>query len=139
MFDIGEFQLTPIRRHRQLFDVTNFIDIMIVLLIFLVATSVFSKPGVPVNQPKSSSATILPPKIITLDLTEKGTVFYLQKEVSKSDVKVLVENSLKKEPNTVIALNADAKSSTQMLLDVLDWCKAGGAERFSFIAQKRPL
>ncbi len=137
MFD-SDFQLPPIRRHRQLFDVTNFIDIMIVLLIFLVATSVFSKPGVPVNQPKSSSATILPPKIITLDLTEKGTVFYEQKQVSKADIKVVVEEALKKEPNTVISVNADAKSNTQMLLDVLDWCKAGGAERFSFIALKRP-
>lgn len=138
MMNLDEFQLTPIRRHRQLFDVTNFIDIMIVLLIFLVATSVFSKPGVPVNQPKSSTATILPPKVLTLDLTEKGTVFYEQKQVSQSDIKVLIADALKKEPNTVVALNADARSNTQMLLDVLDWCKAGGAERFSFIALKRP-
>lgn len=124
-------------RIKHLWDVTNFIDIMIVLLIFLVGTTTFSKVGITLDQPNSSTASPVPPYLLEIDLTSDGITYVDQKKVDSEQLTAHVRETLKKDANMVISIRTDKKAMTQALFDVVDICREAGGTKFSFGAVRK--
>lgn len=136
MFE-DDLHIVQTPRTKHLWDVTNFIDIMIVLLIFLVGTTTFSKVGIPLNQPESTTATALPPKILEIDMMPDGSTYIDQKPVDQSALMERVREAMKVDPNMVINVRTDKATMTGALFTVVDTCRDAGGTKFAFGAIRK--
>jgi len=123
-------------RIKHLWDVTNFIDIMIVLMIFLIGTTTFSKAGIALNQPESTTAAAIPPKVLELDIYANGDTFFGRESVGEDEIKDVVQKTLEADANMVIHIRTDKATQTEYLYHVMDWCREAGGTKFSLGALK---
>ena len=137
MFENDDIKLFHNSRSYQLLDATNFIDIMIILLIFLMATTTFAKLGIPLHQPKSKYVTQYQAPSIRIDVKKAGDLFYDGQPIETAALTTLIKSKITQSPDTICVISTDKGTETQTLFDVMDLCKQAGAEKFSFSAQKR--
>jgi len=134
MLDIDEF---PIKRKETTLNLTAMIDIIMVLLLFFISTTTFSKLGVKINQPVSSQSRSVERRDISeIGIASNGTLYYENQEISKEDLRDLIFMLLKVNPDTVMILNPDKDTPTQFLITVLDVCKEAGIQKISIAAKK---
>lgn len=113
----GEINLSPL------------IDIVFILLIFFIVTTVFvEETGVEVSKPRAISSQDLERHSILIAITAGSEVYYGGREVGVEGVRALVARLIKQESAPVI-IQADKKTPTEITVAVLDEAKLGGAER----------
>jgi len=119
-------------------DISPLIDVVFILLIFFIVTTVFVKePGVDVDRPRAASEERLKKNAILIAVTEKGKVVYGGKEIGVSGVQPLVKRILRKEQLPVI-IQADAASRTGPLVKVISEAKRAGAQRVNLATKGTP-
>jgi biopolymer transport protein ExbD len=106
------------------------IDVVFLLLIFFVVTTVFPENrGLMVEKPASEFSEPLVMKKMIFLLTETGSVFFKNKTVTIEDVQRLVKEQLTAAPDSAVLLQIDRRATTESLIKLMDACKLGGAER----------
>ncbi|EDY81596.1 transport energizing protein, ExbD/TolR family [Verrucomicrobiia bacterium DG1235] len=104
------------------------IDMVFILLIFFIVTTVFvEETGVEVNKPQASSAQDLEKNSILIAITENGKVVYGGREIGPTGVRSTVKRLSQKEKMPVI-IQADKTVTTELLIRVIDEAKLAGAE-----------
>jgi len=136
MFD-DDLHIIQTPRIKHLWDVTNFIDVMIVLLIFLIGTTTFSKVGISLNQPASTTASAVPPKVLEMDMDADVDIFFERESIDEDKIKEMVRATLTKDPNMVINIRTDKTTETGPLFELMDWCREAGGKKFSFGAVRK--
>ena len=136
MFE-DDLHIVQTPRIKHLWDVTNFIDIMILLMIFLVSTTTFSKVGIMLNQPKSSTATSLPAQVLEIDLSADGQPYIDRVLVDSEALMSRVRQTMKVDPSMVINIRTDKATMTGPLFDVVDLCREAGGTKFAFGAIRK--
>lgn len=118
-------------------NITPLTDVFLVLLIiFMVTTSVMSQMGVDVKLPKSSQATASSdaPKGVIVTLLPDGSVKVNGVGVPKNDLPKMVElmkRSFEKTAEKLVILEGDQKAFLGSVVEVMDYSKKAGAERFA--------
>ncbi len=123
-----------------------FIDVLLVILIFLMVTTTYSRfTELQINLP-TADATVAQqrPHEIQIGVDARGNYKINQKPVSKIDVNDLSE-SLKKaaseisggadQSDLVVIINADGSASHQSVIDVLEAARIAGLSKITFAAQ----
>lgn len=117
------------------------IDVLLVILIFLMITTTYSKfSGLEINLPTADAAQNKePPAEINVVVTAAGEVLVNKHPVGSHDVDALVmalrqSSSDAKEP--VIIINADAKATHQSVIDVMQAAQQAGLSHISFATQQ---
>lgn len=116
------------------------IDVLLVILIFLMITTTYSKfSGLEINLP-SADAQQQPEQSNEIDVvvTAVGQVMVNRSPLANADVAAIAEGLRRaagdrKDP--VIVINADAKASHQSVVDVMQAAQASGYPRISFATQ----
>lgn len=109
-------------------NVSPLIDIVFILLIFFIVTTVFvEETGVEVQRPRAASSTELEKNSILIAITEEGRVIYGGDEIGVSGVRGTVKRLLKREKMPVI-IQADKKAPVELYTRVHDEASLGGAE-----------
>ena len=122
--------------HTAEINLSPLIDMVFLLLIFFMVTTVFvEETGIEVQKPKAASAQTLEKKSILLAVTAKGQVVYGGREIGINGVRGLVSRLLREQDMPVIIL-ADETSRSGTLVDVIDECKLAGAKRVSIAAKR---
>ncbi len=118
-------------------DMSPLIDCVFILLIFFIVTTVFvEETGVEVNRPEAASASQLEKTSILIALTDQGQVVYAGREIGMAGIQPLVKRMLRLEDVPVI-IQADAASTSAMLVRVIDEAKLGGALEVSVATAKK--
>lgn len=120
-------------------NVTPFIDIMLVLLIiFMVTSSVSLQSGLEVDIPKISSkgAAKENPSAVMVSVNQKGEIFVDGLSVKLSDLETVIKKQLLKNKTDMIILQGDKSSSLQNTLDIIDIAKKAGAQKFAIAAKE---
>lgn len=118
-------------------NITPLTDVFLVLLIiFMVTTSVMSQMGVDVKLPKSSQATSNSdaPKGVIVTLLSDGSVKVNGTPVSKDELPKmteLVKRSFEKTAEKLVILEGDQKAFLGSVVEVMDYAKKAGADRFA--------
>lgn len=118
-------------------NITPLTDVFLVLLIiFMVTTSVMSQMGVDVKLPKSSQATSSSesPKGVIITLLPDGSVKVNGVPISKSELPKmaeLVKKSFEKTAEKLVILEGDQKAFLGSVVEVMDYAKKAGADRFA--------
>ena len=116
-------------------NMSPMIDVVFLLLIFFVVTTVFvEETGVDIRKPKAASATELEKKSILFALTAKGNIVYGGRQISLNAVRGIVSQQLREQEVPVILIG-DEKAPLGTLVDLLDECNLAGA-RVSVAAKR---
>lgn len=117
-------------------NISPLIDIVFLLLIFFMVTSVFvEETGIEVQKPSAISAQDLEKNSILLAITPDGEVYFDSQVIAVNSLRGLIARLLRDRPRPVIII-ADEESRSGMLVRVIDECKLAGAEQVSLAATK---
>ncbi|WP_395342143.1 ExbD/TolR family protein [Ningiella sp. W23] len=111
-------------------DMTPMLDIVFIMLIFFIVTTVFVKQaGIEVNKPDGVTAVQYKNANIFIAVTEDGDVWMDRREISVEAVRANLEKLLLEQPTDVVFIQADLKAKHGLVVEVMDQVKAAGIER----------
>lgn len=108
------------------------IDIVFLLLIFFVVTTVFpDEQAITIEKPQvqNSERMINDPFVISID--SKNQYFFQQRPVTDKDLVRLLTQQQLSHPGVQVLIKADRHASTQALLTAMDACKTVGIHQIS--------
>ncbi len=120
-----------------------FIDILLVIVIFLAVTTTYARfAELKINLPTSSAAqTPNPPKQIEVAVAEDGRYEVDSTVVGDASIDSLAA-ALKKaatnENEPVVVINADARATHQSVVNVMEAARREGLTRITFATQTNP-
>jgi biopolymer transport protein ExbD len=122
-------QFTRKRRRPPMINIIPLIDVLVVLLIFYIATTVFKKPEpkIKIVVPDSSRAKATqdtPPTI--LYVTNDGKFFLGDEAVEPDKLADILKSKLAADPNFKVAMKADTKAAFGDIVKVMDAAHAAG-------------
>ena len=117
-------------------DMTPMLDIVFIMLIFFIVTTVFIKDaGKEVNKPEASESVKMKNANIFIAITDQGEVWLDKKEVEVEKVSISIEKLLKQQPSDVIFVQADKDAEHGKVAKVLDQIRAAGIKRIAYSAK----
>ena len=117
-------------------DMTPMLDIVFIMLIFFIVTTVFVKEaGIEVNKPEASQAFLHKNANIFIAVTEDGSVWMNKSEVAVDSVRATLERLLTEQPTDYVFIQADIKAKHGVVVKVMDQVKAAGIDRVSVAAR----
>ena len=127
-----------IRGHEQIhIDVINLVDVMMVLLIFFVATTSFVKEtGVDVQRSTAATAEVKDHGSMMIGLSADGEIYIDGKRVDVRRVRGLIERALAEDPKAGVVVIADKDSKTSDVVRLMDQCRLAGAKNVSLAARR---
>ncbi len=118
-------------------DMSPLIDVVFILLIFFIVTTVFVREtGVEVDKPQALSSSTLEKNVMLIAITAAGQVMYDGSNIGVSGIRSLIEQSKVEEERPVV-VQADKSVPTEQLIAVIDEVKLAGVSNVS-IATLRP-
>ncbi|MFO7541632.1 MAG: biopolymer transporter ExbD [Thiobacillus sp.] len=120
-----------------------FIDILLVIVIFLAVTTTYARfAELKINLPTSSAEqTPNPPKQIEVAVAENGRYQIDNTPVGEVSVDKLVEalkQAAANKTEPVVVINADARAAHQSVVNVMEAARRVGLSRITFATQTAP-
>ncbi len=118
-------------------NMTPLIDIMLVLLIiFMVTSSVSLESGLDINLPSSSSQSEgKKENAILISLNNKGQIFVQGEQADEASLKDVIAKTLKKEKTKMVVFEGDKEAQLGRTIEIMDIAKAAGADKFAIAAE----
>jgi biopolymer transport protein ExbD len=116
------------------------IDVLLVIIIFLMMTTTYSKfSGIEINLPTAEAGKAAEQSNeVEVAVTATGQVLINKTPLGVADVKALADalrRAAGERQNPVIVINADAKASHQSVIDVMQAAQTAGYPHISFATQ----
>lgn len=112
-------------------DLTPLLDVVFILLIFFIVTTVFVKEtGVEVDKPQAISTKSIQNSIILLAITQSHEVIYGGTNIGISGVRNTLSQLTKNEAKPLV-IQADKSVPTDVLVRVIDQAKLAGIEKIN--------
>jgi biopolymer transport protein ExbD len=116
------------QEHKHSIDLSPLIDVVFILLIFFIVTTVFIKEtGVKVNKPEAVTTERLQNELILLAITEDGRVMHDHTNIGVAGVRPTVAALLLSQQRPVV-IQVDRAVTTDLLVRVMDEATLAGAE-----------
>ena len=116
-------------------NITNLVDVTMVLLIVFMLTAPFLQAGVELKLPKAEARTIEEQEGVTVSIDEEGTIFIDKREVSWEDFSAELRGALD-ETEPRVFLRADADVRYGAVMRVIARVKTLGIEDLGLIAEQ---
>ena len=131
--------LRPRSEHRADLDLTPFMDVIFILLIFFIIASAFAVRGLDIDLPSAQSSQALSGRVVEVRLKENGSYLCdgvpVEREFLRYKLQEIVRG-FKKEPGQLV-LKADPKAPVDALIFVVDEVRMLGGEKL-MVATSRP-
>jgi len=133
-----KFQSSPIGANPLTFNVTSFVDILMVLVIFMLVAWSTAKveSDVGINLPTSSSSAPRnpAPAPVIINVSSDGLMMVNQREMPDDALIAMLEKLVKLQPAQVAVVRADKAVPYERVLKVLDYCREAGITQVGFSA-----
>jgi len=116
-------------------DLTPMIDMVFLLLIFFLLTSVFRVPAIETELPASSSAASVKPEEFVVSIKDDGGIFFNDKKISKGQLEGILKCSLETSSDKNVSIASDKSVSFENIVSVMDIAKSAGALSVSFLTE----
>ncbi|RDV28067.1 biopolymer transporter ExbD [Alteromonas aestuariivivens] len=118
-------------------DMTPMLDVVFIMLIFFIVTASFVKEaGIDVNRPEAATAVKKDRANILVAISDKGEIWINKRRVDVRAVQANIERLHAENPQGTVVIQADAKSTTETLIKVMDASRAAGVYDVSIAAQE---
>lgn len=119
-------------------NITPLTDVFLVLLIiFMVTSSVIANTGKKVNLPEAVASTATEKKAVTVTITEAGEIQVNGKDVPYAKLGAYLKTALDAAEQKTVILRGDRVVVLEKVVYVLDQAQLAGAKGFA-LATKRP-
>lgn len=109
-------------------NISPLIDIVFILLIFFIVTTVFvEESGVEVQRPQAASAAQLEKNSILLAISPEGKIFYGGAEIGVRGVRGAVKRNLSRNRDMPVIIQADKSVPVELYTRVHDEAALAGA------------
>lgn len=133
-----ELQLPVIKAKGPEINLSPLIDVVFLLLIFFMVTTVFpEKDGIIIEKPDSEHAVSLTDKNIIVKIDLNGKAYYQDNVVSLEDLRKILTVQLQINPNLPVIIHADKQTRTKDLLKIIDAAKSSGAKQLGLAADDK--
>ena len=117
-----------------------FIDVLLVILIFLVLNTTYTKyTELPINLPTANARHAQTrPQEIVVTVTSDGRYVVNQQFIEGRSVELLaagLQRAMSAQSNVVVVINADASASHQSVINVMDAARRAGLSQLTFATQ----
>lgn len=110
-------------------DMTPMLDVVFIMLIFFIVTASFVKEaGIDVNRPEASTAVKKDKASILVAISAKNEIWINKRRVDVRAVQANIERLHAENPQGGVVIQADKKSTTEILMKVLDATRAAGID-----------
>ena len=121
----------------QQVDMTPLIDMVFILLIFFIVTTVFVKDkGMDIQRPSQSSAGQIAKNNLLVAITANGNIRAGGQELGINSLRSYVKSRLGVQGLPIVIL-ADTKAPVGLLAEVMDECRMAGAQNISLATEKK--
>ena len=118
-------------------NISPLIDVVFILLIFFIVTTVFiEETGVDVNKPRASSSESLEKQAILLAVTANGQVYQGGRSIGIDGVRAVVAAMLEDDAATPVIIQGDTAANHGTVVKVIDAAKLAGAQTVSLATAK---
>ena len=109
-------------------NISPLIDIVFILLLFFIVTSVFvQETGVEIERPQSSQSVTLDRESIYVAVSEDLKIYYGGAEIGLQGIVPTLERMMPEDDQAVI-IQVDGRVPTRFLVEVIDEIKRAGIE-----------
>lgn len=117
--------------HKQEIDLAPLLDVVFILLIFFIVTTVFVREtGVEVDKPTAVSTETLQKSVLLIAITPTREVVYGGTNIGVKGVRTTIAQALKSKMRPLV-IQADKTVPTELLVKVIDQAKLAGVENVS--------
>ena len=131
--------LRPRSEHRAELDLTPFMDVIFILLIFFIIASAFAVRGLDIDLPSAQSSQALSGRVVEVRLEKNGSYLCDGVPVERDFLRYKLQDivrGFKKEPGQLV-LKADPAAPVDALIFVVDEVRMLGGEKLR-VATSRP-
>ena len=122
--DLCDFQLT-------------LIDVVFILLIFFMVSTTFVKDAqLELQRPSAQSAEAADTKSVRISIDRQGAVYLGEEAIRLWMLQSRVREQLRASSQSSVLVIADRSTPTELLIDVVDQCRMGGAKDVGVITDK---
>lgn len=118
-------------------DLTPMIDVVFLLLIFFLLTSVSSRMMVPLNLPEAETSTAAPEAPVVVAIRLDGMVYVNGERVETRDLYATLAAMYVKTDDGEINLMSDEEVPFGRVVDVLDIAKRAGAKNIAVVTERK--
>jgi biopolymer transport protein ExbD len=119
-------------------DIAPLIDVVLLLLIFFMLSSSMIQPtGLSVNLPASEVASMQPGDKVRIAIDESGALLWRGNPVEKAELEKRLEMLFAAEPETLIILEADKEVSHGSVVEVMSLIRLKGLKRLAIAAERK--
>ncbi|MFY8299784.1 ExbD/TolR family protein [Pseudoalteromonas sp. SS15] len=120
----------------QEIDLAPLLDVVFILLIFFIVTTVFVKEtGVEVDKPTAVSSQNLQKSVLMIAITSTGEVMYGGTNIGVQGIRATLMQAVKSEQRPLV-IQADKQVKTELLVKVIDQAKLAGLSDISLATMK---
>ncbi|TMO67800.1 ExbD/TolR family protein [Pseudoalteromonas aurantia] len=117
-------------------DLAPLLDVVFILLIFFIVTTVFVKEtGVEIDKPTAVSSQNLQKSVLMIAITSTGEVMYGGTNIGISGIRSTLMQAAKSEQRPLI-IQADKQVKTELLVKVIDQAKLAGISDISLATMR---
>lgn len=110
-------------------NMSPLIDIVFILLIFFIVTTVFiDDPGVEVKMPKATTAKELDKQTVLFAVTQQGEVYHGGRNIGVDGVTTVVASLLAEDADLPVVIQGDSEATHGLIMKVTVAAQLGGAK-----------
>lgn len=113
-------------------NITPFTDVVLVLLIiFMIATPVLLQPGIKVELPKAKAAESNTEKNLTITIGNTGEIYLDDLRTEIDRLRYDIAKKLSENPGMAVMVKGDKEVRYEWVVKVIDAAKQSGAKKFA--------
>ena len=117
-------------------ELTPMLDVVFILLIFFIVTTSFVKEsGIEVSRPNADTAEKQERASIFIAINSAGEIFLQKRNIEIDAVRANIEKLHAESPEGSVVIQADKKSETGILVQVMDQIRLAGVKNISVSAK----
>ena len=118
-------------------DISPLIDVVFILLIFFMVSTTFVKDAqLELQRPSAQSAEAADTKSVRISIDRQGAVYLGEEAIRLWMLQSRVREQLRASSQSSVLVIADRSTPTELLIDVVDQCRMGGAKDVGVLTDK---
>ncbi len=126
-------------KSRKWLDLAPMIDVVFLLLIFFMLTSIYAKPMIPVSLPESETSIVQDEPEIAIGISSNGSLSLNRKNITLDQLHDQLSQLLYECDEKNIRLIADKRIHFGLVISVMDIAKQAGADNIAVVTEKKQL
>lgn len=135
---MSDLEIPKLKTGKPDISMAPLIDVVFLLLIFFMVTTVFPDQGLMIEKPESEQRSRLPDNHLILKLDQYGRIYFKNSSVTIEDIQRLLETEVNLNPGVSVVIKADKRSTTGVLIQLIDAAKSSGARLLGIATDDKP-